>query len=193
MVHIGVRAYQFPLVGEILLNSFERVLGEQFDNPTKTAWIKLISGIMMIMIPAVLREEALLTPEQREAHETKIREHQALGSTTAVEEQTFRKLKDINASVHSGGGPEGTVRVVPSVETIQEHGSSKTIGLAEDDSTLPSATLPSAGPVPSLNLNGGGGGGGLVTAANAPDAETTALVSARVSKSMKEAVIDVQA
>jgi hemoglobin-like flavoprotein len=64
--HIGVRAYQFPVVGEVLLQAFERVLGDQFDAAHRLAWTKIISAVMEIMIPLVLKEETLLTKEQKE-------------------------------------------------------------------------------------------------------------------------------
>lgn len=65
VVHIGVRAYQFPIVAEILLDCFKICLGDAWDEATELAWKKVLSALLVIMLPAILREESLLTEEQK--------------------------------------------------------------------------------------------------------------------------------
>jgi len=158
--HIGVRAYQFPIVGEVLLQAFDRVLGPQFDEPTKLAWTKLISAVMAIMIPAVLREEALLTPEQRQEHFDKIKSYQ--DEHSSKEDQTFRKIAadTESASVHMGGyGKTATNET-----TVGNPSEASTV--AEDE---------------------------LTTKLEPILEEKKALVSAKISMSMKEAVKEADA
>lgn len=65
VVHIGVRAYQFPIVAEILLDCFKICLGDAWDEAAELAWQKVLSALLVIMLPAIIREESLLTEEQK--------------------------------------------------------------------------------------------------------------------------------
>ena len=83
--HVGVRAFQYPKVAEILLLTFARCLGpDGWDEDTKTSWMKLLSATLVIIVPAALREEATLTPEQIAAHEARVLEG----------EQTMRSIQE---------------------------------------------------------------------------------------------------
>jgi hemoglobin-like flavoprotein len=157
--HIGVRAYQFPIVGQVLLQTFERVLGPQFDEPTRLAWTKLISAVMAIMIPAVLREEALLTPEQRQEHCDKIKSYQ--DEQSSKENHTLRKLAQENesSSVHMGGYAQSNANGAGVAETAN----------------VSEATTASEEPKLETICEGDG-----------PPPATAAAVSAKVSKLMKE-------
>lgn len=140
------------------------------------AWTKIISAIMIIMIPAVLREEALLTAEQKQEQQDKIKEHHT--AHISAEDQTFRKLVHVNESVHVSGSANAQPdsQVSDSVRTVS----------TVDDAAAP-ARLETVTEANNNNNN-------TSTSGNAPTNEEAssnpAVVSARVSLSMKEAVAE---
>lgn len=54
----GVLATQYGTVGEVLLWTFAQCLQHEFDTETQTAWIKLYSVMLSVIIPAAIGEEA---------------------------------------------------------------------------------------------------------------------------------------
>lgn len=60
----GVRAWQYPIVGEIVLATYEKCLGDGWDEQTRVAWIKIFSIVLSITVPAALAEEKTLSKEE---------------------------------------------------------------------------------------------------------------------------------
>ena len=56
----GVVVNEYFLVGEVLIWTLDRSLGVQFDNATKTAWLKIYSIMLTHIVPAAVREEAAI-------------------------------------------------------------------------------------------------------------------------------------
>ena len=56
----GVRAYQYPIVGEIFMLTMKHCLGESYDDKVELAWKKLFSVMLKFVLPAAIREERLL-------------------------------------------------------------------------------------------------------------------------------------
>jgi hemoglobin-like flavoprotein len=55
-------AFQYGIVGEVLLWTLTLTLGSEFDEPTKLAWVKIYSVMLKVIIPVAVREEkALMT------------------------------------------------------------------------------------------------------------------------------------
>ena len=55
----GVKAFQYPIVGEIFMTTMEHCLGASYDNSVQLAWTKIFSVILTIVLPAAIREERL--------------------------------------------------------------------------------------------------------------------------------------
>jgi hypothetical protein len=59
-----VRAYQYPLVGGIVLKTFELCLGELWDEQTRLSWIKIFSKVISFIVPAALQLELEMGAQQ---------------------------------------------------------------------------------------------------------------------------------
>lgn len=53
----GVSAVQYGIVGEVLLWTFDQVLGPEFDEATKLSWVKIYSVMLSVIIPVAIKEE----------------------------------------------------------------------------------------------------------------------------------------
>jgi len=53
----GVRAYQFPIFGEVLMRTFAFCLGEAWTETAKEGWSKIFSVILRIVVPTSLKIE----------------------------------------------------------------------------------------------------------------------------------------
>jgi hypothetical protein len=50
----GVRAAEFGVIGEVTFWTFRQVLGDLYDTATHTAWAKIMSKVLDIMVPAAV-------------------------------------------------------------------------------------------------------------------------------------------
>eukprot|EP01035_Chromulina_nebulosa_P020306 gene20306-26357_t len=53
----GVRAYQFPIFGEVLMKTFAFCLGEAWTDAAKEGWSKIFSVMLSIIVPTSLKIE----------------------------------------------------------------------------------------------------------------------------------------
>lgn len=55
-VQYQTKAKHYVPVGLAIITTFEKMLGDQFDDNTKTAWVELWSLICSVMIPAHVKQ-----------------------------------------------------------------------------------------------------------------------------------------
>ena len=55
----GVKAFQYPIVGEIFMTTMGHCLGASYDDSVQLAWTKIFSVILSIVLPAAIKEERL--------------------------------------------------------------------------------------------------------------------------------------
>lgn len=60
----GVRSWQYPIVSEVLLETFATCLGDEWDDTTRTAWEKMLSLVLSVNVPASLEAERELTEDE---------------------------------------------------------------------------------------------------------------------------------
>ena len=90
----GVRAYQYPIVGEVLLKTFSTCLDEkEWDDETSLAWRQMFSLVLQITLPAAIKEETLLSSEQQEEAATQLKTHMESTKGGVVLDSTEEKLE----------------------------------------------------------------------------------------------------
>jgi hemoglobin-like flavoprotein len=62
-VQYQTKAKHYEPVGLAIVTTFDRMLGDRFDNPTKAAWVELWSLICSVMIPAHVQQAQQLGVE----------------------------------------------------------------------------------------------------------------------------------
>ena len=79
----GVLATQYGIVGEVLLWTFSRILGPQFDEATKMAWLKIYSVMLSVIIPVAIEQEksAIETKTKEDAKSSRRRPKVAVTDT----------------------------------------------------------------------------------------------------------------
>ena len=56
----GVESSQYGIVGECLLWTLSRVLGEAFTDEVKTSWLKIYCFMLKVILPTAVEEENIL-------------------------------------------------------------------------------------------------------------------------------------
>lgn len=83
---MGVKAVEYGLFGEVLFATLKKCLGEEYDQATHAAWIKIYSRILSVVVPIVVHYEITHKPEVAEkAHK---RMEVVLGAHVTSREQT---------------------------------------------------------------------------------------------------------
>ena len=54
----GIVVNEYFVVGEVLIWTFDKCLGAQFDNDMKMVWLKIYSSMLTVIVPAAVVEEA---------------------------------------------------------------------------------------------------------------------------------------
>ena len=57
----GVVVNEYFIVGEVLIWTFDKCLGSQFDDDTRIAWLKIYSIMLFTIVPAAVEEENKIT------------------------------------------------------------------------------------------------------------------------------------
>ena len=63
----GVMAYEYGIVGEVLMWTFQKCFGDEFDELLRLAWLKLYSIMITEILPIALREELLFHSQKKNA------------------------------------------------------------------------------------------------------------------------------
>ena len=90
----GVRAFQYPTVGEIFMLTMKHCLGTSYTDEIDLAWTKIFSVMLTIVIPAALREERALDKERQKEQKEKDQQEQKDQKENERQEIKEQKSKD---------------------------------------------------------------------------------------------------
>eukprot|EP01041_Mallomonas_annulata_P014279 gene14278-30382_t len=99
----GVKAFQYGIVGEVLIKTFQDCLAEGFTDDMKQAWVKIFSYCLKVILPVAIandRKDGDVHPSAQEAEKSRLEQSNRL--QTQIQTQSTRDRNSIQLRQASG-------------------------------------------------------------------------------------------